>query len=351
MEQTLGKRISANRKRLRLTQDQLAEQLGVTAQAVSKWENDQSCPDIATLPRLAEIFGITVGALLGCETDSAVHETEVVAAEEYDCGDDCDTDTPGIHLQNDGGKWDFRWDAGRKDAVGLGLWVLSVGVLFLCSKLLKWETNLWGILWPSGILLFGILGLFRRRFSFFRLGCAVFGGYFLVENLAPGLIPLSTELILPILLILWGLSLVADALRKGRISGPRLCHKGKRVGSGNFSSNFSCRDEQFSCDCSFGDENRKICLPRLSRGVVDVSFGNARIDLSGVEAVSTDCSILADVSFGEITLEVPRRFRVELDPSSSFGNIELQGDADPDPQGTIRIHANASFGSICVLYI
>ena len=50
MEQTLGKRIEENRKKLGLTQDQLAEKLGVTAQAVSKWENDQSCPDITMLP-------------------------------------------------------------------------------------------------------------------------------------------------------------------------------------------------------------------------------------------------------------------------------------------------------------
>ncbi len=42
MEETLGKRIAAHRKRLGLTQDRLAELLGVTAQAVSKWENEVS---------------------------------------------------------------------------------------------------------------------------------------------------------------------------------------------------------------------------------------------------------------------------------------------------------------------
>ena len=58
MEQTLGKRIMENRKRLGWTQDRLAEQMGVSAQAVSKWENDQSCPDISLLPKLAELFGL-----------------------------------------------------------------------------------------------------------------------------------------------------------------------------------------------------------------------------------------------------------------------------------------------------
>ena len=55
---TLGKRILYHRKRLGLTQDQLAERMGVTAQAVSKWEHDLSCPDVTTVPRLAEWFGM-----------------------------------------------------------------------------------------------------------------------------------------------------------------------------------------------------------------------------------------------------------------------------------------------------
>ena len=73
MDNTLGKRIVQKRKQLAMTQEQLAEQLGVTAQAVSKWENDQSCPDITMLPRLAEIFGITTDELLGREAPEPVY--------------------------------------------------------------------------------------------------------------------------------------------------------------------------------------------------------------------------------------------------------------------------------------
>ena len=46
---TIGSIIASNRKRMALTQDALAQQLGVTNQAVSKWESDQSCPDITLL--------------------------------------------------------------------------------------------------------------------------------------------------------------------------------------------------------------------------------------------------------------------------------------------------------------
>ena len=53
------------RKELGLTQEALAQKLGVTNQAVSKWESGQSCPDIALLPALADLFGITIDALFG----------------------------------------------------------------------------------------------------------------------------------------------------------------------------------------------------------------------------------------------------------------------------------------------
>ena len=57
---TIGNMIATNRKAMGLTQDALAQQLGVTNQAVSKWESDQSCPDILLLPQIADIFGITI---------------------------------------------------------------------------------------------------------------------------------------------------------------------------------------------------------------------------------------------------------------------------------------------------
>ena len=40
-----------------LTQEQLAEQLGVSRQAISKWENEQCAPDVSMFPILAEFFG------------------------------------------------------------------------------------------------------------------------------------------------------------------------------------------------------------------------------------------------------------------------------------------------------
>lgn len=64
MENTLGKRIAALRRQKGLTQDNLAQILDVSSQAVSKWENDQTCPDISLLPQLAQILGVSIDELL-----------------------------------------------------------------------------------------------------------------------------------------------------------------------------------------------------------------------------------------------------------------------------------------------
>lgn len=69
MELTLGKRIAMLRRQKELRQEDLAQMLEVSPQAVSKWENDQTCPDISLLPRLAEILGVTVDELLSGKTE------------------------------------------------------------------------------------------------------------------------------------------------------------------------------------------------------------------------------------------------------------------------------------------
>ena len=68
MNETIGSRISALRRKKNMTQEELAAEMGVSAQAVSKWENDLSCPDISLLPQLAKLLGITTDELLGSES-------------------------------------------------------------------------------------------------------------------------------------------------------------------------------------------------------------------------------------------------------------------------------------------
>lgn len=65
---TLGQKLSAYRKVAGITQQQLGEQLNISAQAVSKWENDQAEPDLATIRALADIYKVSVDTLLNGES-------------------------------------------------------------------------------------------------------------------------------------------------------------------------------------------------------------------------------------------------------------------------------------------
>ena len=64
MSQTLGERIASLRKKAGLTQEELAEKLGISPQAVSKWENGTSDPSTSNLFALAKLYGISVEELL-----------------------------------------------------------------------------------------------------------------------------------------------------------------------------------------------------------------------------------------------------------------------------------------------
>ena len=81
MNTTLGKRIAALRHEKELKQDELAEKLGVSAQAVSKWENDQTCPDISLLPLLAKTLDVSVDELLSGKQENTP-AVQIVPADE-----------------------------------------------------------------------------------------------------------------------------------------------------------------------------------------------------------------------------------------------------------------------------
>ena len=67
MKLNIGENIRRLRRAADMTQEQLADKLGVAYQSVSRWENQTTYPDIEFLPALAGIFGVTVDELIGCE--------------------------------------------------------------------------------------------------------------------------------------------------------------------------------------------------------------------------------------------------------------------------------------------
>ncbi|WP_051317831.1 helix-turn-helix transcriptional regulator [Atopobium sp. oral taxon 810] len=66
-KQTMGTIIASKRKAAGMTQLELADKMGVTDKAVSKWERDLSFPDVNSIPKLAEVLGVTVEELMQCK--------------------------------------------------------------------------------------------------------------------------------------------------------------------------------------------------------------------------------------------------------------------------------------------
>ena len=332
MEETLGKRIVKNRKRLGMTQDALAEKLGVTAQAVSKWENDQSCPDITTLPKLAEIFGVSTDSLLGLEPP--VKEAEVV-----------EEPGTGIHIDKNNNQWEFKWDGGRKGHLTLAVWVMAAALMLLAGNMLETPVSLWTALWTTGLVTFGLFHL-CNRFSLHGLGCALAGGYFIAEELLPAMPMLNKSYLLPILLLLFGVSLLMKAMKKQKKPSFRI----KSSGEKKCTYSYEPRSDSFDCELAFGEHRQAVELPILRRGEAEVSFGELVLDLRGCGSFSEDCRLELECNFGSLTVVLPESVRAVSNAESFAGNVRVTGQPRPDAR-TVLLECGANFGEIHIQYL
>ena len=71
------------RKKAGLSQEELANKLGVSRQAVSKWETNATTPDIAILPQLALFFGVSIDTLFSMNQDDYTERISKMIRDEY----------------------------------------------------------------------------------------------------------------------------------------------------------------------------------------------------------------------------------------------------------------------------
>lgn len=95
IEYDIGKSIKTLRKKLDITQERLANCIGVSTQAVSKWETSLSLPDIALLPRIAAFFDVTIDEVMGYKKDNIENERKIaeitIKANKYLSGGELET--------------------------------------------------------------------------------------------------------------------------------------------------------------------------------------------------------------------------------------------------------------------
>lgn len=327
-ESTLGKRISYHRKRLGLTQEQLAERVGVSAQAVSKWENDLSCPDINLLPQLADIFGITVDALLGKEAASEAKPAEPIENEG----------------RQPGKKFHMEWKP--LEGIWFAIYILCIGGLLLLTALrpeldVSWVTILW-----TTALFIGGLAATVHKLSFFPLAVTLAGAYFLVTEFGIWKVSFGWSVVIPAFLLLWGVSLLIDVLRGGK-------KRRRQIEASGGETRYDCTDGWLVCEMSFRANTCAVATPLLRGGRIETSYGDFCIDLSDCKAVAPDCRIKLKHSFGDLTLRVPQRYAVSIDRcgGSFTGDIEFFGEPSQTPEGIISLDPSVSFGDLSIRYV
>lgn len=341
MEMTMGKRIMTLRKQKNLTQEQLAEKLNVSPQAVSKWENDISCPDISLVPALAGILGISSDILLGIVPMTVPEPVPAEAPEQEGAADLNEADTNEKKKQ-------WTWEFGtlvidEGSGIGIALLFILVGGLFFASRkgLLPFgQPTLWGMIWPCVLLGLGVGSAVKER-SPFGLGVGLLGLYYLLYNLGAVTAKLVWGDIWPILLILLGLNIITEKLWPKK----RRFHKG-----GATRKNYVDVDGKVESDCAFGEDHNCFSGEVFRGGKVELSFGKGSLDLSGVTGVEPGAVLDVDVSFGEYELILPSHIRLEMKCNRAFGSIETTGNPDPNGESLLILMGDVAFGNLHIRY-
>jgi transcriptional regulator with XRE-family HTH domain/predicted membrane protein len=352
MEQneTLGKRIAALRKEKGLTQEQLAEKVGVSPQAVSKWENDVSCPDITLLPLLADLFGVSVDELLGVKPV----EPHVIILDKDEMPRD----------EKKKGSFSFEWNKHHEkwSTITFCIGVILVCLFFVLHSMAgvfpyieSEEMTLkgWNYVWPLLVFTLGLSSV--RDHIAFGTAMMAFGGYEFVRRVLLGynvcnlpavrwyLIVLVFAIAVLVMIIIGRTHIFRKKNVRNERDGVRNSDRSPRM-------EYSDDNDFLNADMSFGNGVITYERATLLGGEIDSNFGDYTIDLRNVVSFGQGCLLKVDQSFGNVTILLPRCVRLVKSSDTTFAAITVTGDPDPDATQTVILRADVNFGSLQVKY-
>ena len=346
-KETLGKRIAQLRKEKGMTQEQLAEKVGVSAQAVSKWENDVSCPDITLLPLLADLFGVSVDELLGVKPV----EPHVIILDK--------DETPKEEKKNKHFNFEWHVDNGKWGTITTCIGLILVCLFFLLHSMANMfpyidnaELTLkgWNYVWPLLIFTLGLASV--KSNVTFSVVMMAFGGYEFVRRVllgyqlaslpaVPWYVVLLIGAIVALLMVIFG---KLNIFRKKRAQV-------KKNNDRTPTMDYSDDNNYLKADMSFGNSTIVYDRDVLSGGEIDSNFGDYTIDLRNVITFADNCLLKIDQNFGNTTLLLPPHVNMVKSSETAFGAITVNGAPDPDATQTMYIRADVNFGSLQVKYL
>ena len=242
---------------------------------------------------------------------------------------------------------DYTIGSAARSGLWFAIYVLAIGALFLVNALGKFDVSVWTILWTSALLLGG-LSMLTHRFSCFSIGLMLVGGYSLLTAFGFLSIGFRWSVLIPVFLLLWGVSLLVDYFCGRR----RKQHHVRASYGGKFTQDTRCDNGHLSCELSFGSCRVPVVTPLLRSGRIETSFGDFTVDLSGCEAVQDNCPLTVETNFGSLTLLVPDRFAVTVSgKDTTAASLNQRGTPCEHPEAQILLDADLSFGSLEIKYI
>lgn len=337
-KETLGKRIAELRKRKGMTQEQLGEKVGVSAQAVSKWENDLSYPDITLLPVLSDLLGASVDELMGVKPI----DPKVIILDKEEKTDEGKA------------KWNWEWNVGRWPTIASCIGLIMICMVFLLHGMFhlfpygdfgELKLNGWGYVWP---LLIFTLGLSSINSSLtVSIVLMALGGYEFIRRV---IYPYGTHLIgIPwyVILLVFAIAvLIKTIIRNVRPHDYYDRHKKGKTPV----MEMSTENDYLDLDMSFGSGEVIYDREVFTGGTVDSSFGDYTIDLTGVKTFTSGCVLEVDESFGNLTILLPRHVKLVKSSENNFAAFSVTGEPDLDVAQQIIVKSEVSFGSLQVVY-
>jgi len=222
-----------------------------------------------------------------------------------------------------------------------GLFVIFFGSVFLAQQT---GVNIaHGVLsWKSFLIAFGIVTLFRHNFRGFPgYGMIAVGSAFLIDDYYPGLI--DTKLILPIIVILFGIAMIARATN---FFGSK---KGSRTNV-MFDEDVELNNDEFiQASTVFGGVKKNVTSKNFSGADLSTVFGGTEINLTKAD-IQGPIVIDSRTAFGGLTLIVPSTWQVHSNVNAMLGAVEDQREAIDssliDDNKIVTLEGSCIFGGV-----